>query len=104
LNFVAWTRQSLSNDGMGKFISTALPEIAWDLTDRDIVSSCVVHGLSASGSESVSEQKGLRWLAHKAALCHAHGMRDGLVAPTVFEGGGFSSQGSTKLRLSIRRG
>jgi hypothetical protein len=37
-----------------RLIALALLEIAWNLTDRDIVSSCVVHGLSASGSESES--------------------------------------------------
>jgi hypothetical protein len=48
-----------------------LLEMALNLTDRDMVSSCVVHGLSASGSESVSNavpQGGLVELNRKFIL------------------------------------
>jgi hypothetical protein len=41
----------MKTSGSGK---TALPKIAWNFPDRDVVRWCVVHGLSASGSVSVS--------------------------------------------------
>jgi adenylyltransferase/sulfurtransferase len=49
------SRQGARNSPSASGVSDlGLPEIAWDLTDRDIVRRCVVHDLSASGSESVS--------------------------------------------------